>query len=102
MWCSSGSARFSQRGVVVYETDEGQAPRLLVYLEHAVRDARTTRPGEPRAVSQRLQFILMKADGSAMDGVLAPYRDLRPISAEERLAVADAVSAPWLSGNVET
>lgn len=91
----------SQGGVLVDEADEGQVPRLLVYLEHAVRDARTTRSGEPRAVSQRLQFILMKQDGSAMDGGPAPYLDFRPITAEERLVVADAVSAPWLSGNVE-
>jgi hypothetical protein len=87
--------------VLVDEADEGQVARLLVYLEHAVRDARTTRSGEPRAVSQRLQFILMKEDGSAMDGGPAPYLDFRPITAEERLVVADAVSAPWLSGNVE-
>jgi len=91
----------SQGSVLVDEADEGQAPRLLVYLEHAVRDARTTRSGEPRAVSQRLQFILMKEDGSAMDGGPAPYLDYRPITAEERLLVADAVSAPWLSENVE-
>lgn len=91
----------SQGGVLVDEADEGQVPNLLVYLEHAVRDARTTRSGEPRAVSQRLQFILMKEDGSAMDGGPAPYLDFRPITAEERLVVADAVSAPWLSKNVE-
>jgi SNF2 family DNA or RNA helicase len=91
----------SQGGVLVDEADEGQVTRLLVYLEHAVRDARTTRSGEPRAVSQRLQFILMKEDGSAMDGGPAPYLDFRPTTAEERLAVAGAVSAPWLSGNVE-
>lgn len=91
----------SQGSVLVDEADEVQAPRLLVYLEHAVRDARTTRSGEPRAVSQRLQFILMKEDGSAVDGGPAPYLDFRPITAEERLVVADAISAPWLSGNVE-
>jgi hypothetical protein len=33
----------SQGGVLVDEADEGQVARLLVYLEHAVRDARTTR-----------------------------------------------------------
>jgi SNF2 family DNA or RNA helicase len=91
----------SQGGVLVDDADEGQVPRLLVYLEHAVRDARTTRSGEPRAVSQRLQFILMEEDGSAMDGGPAPYLDFRSITAEEKLLVADTVAAPWLSGNVE-
>jgi hypothetical protein len=92
----------SQGGVLVDESDESEVPRLLVYLEHAVRDARITKSGEPRAVSQRLQFIFLSEDGSATDGGPAPYLDFRPIIAEERLAVAEAISAPWLSSNVET
>ena len=40
--------------------------------------------GEPRAISQRLQFIFLKEDGSATDGGPAPYLDCRPITAEER------------------
>ena len=36
-----------------------------------------------------------------MDGGPAPYLDCRPITAEERALVADAIVAPWLSGNVE-
>lgn len=92
----------SQGGVLVDESDESQVARLLVYLEHAVRDARNTKSGEPRAVSQRLQFIFLKEDGSATDGGPAPYLDFRPITAEERVAVAEAISAPWLSGNVES
>jgi hypothetical protein len=92
----------SQGGVLVDESDESQVPCLLVYLEHAVRDERTTKSGEPRAVSQRLQFIFLREDGSATDGGPAPYLDFRPITAEERVAVAEAISAPWLSDNVET
>ena len=92
----------SQGGVLVDESDESEVPRLLVYLEHAVRDGRTAKSGEPRAVSQRLQFIFLREDGSATDGGPAPYLDFRPITAGERLAVTDAISAPWLSDNVET
>ena len=77
-------------------------PRLLVYLEHAIRDGRSGRSGEPRAISQRLQFIFLKEDGTAVDGGPAPYLDCRPITAEERALVADAVDAPWLSGHVES
>ena len=35
-----------------------------------------TRSGEPRAISQRLQFIFLKEDGTAVDGGPAPYLDL--------------------------
>ena len=90
-----------QGAVLVDEADEGFEPRLLVYLEHAVRDGRTGRTGEPRVISQRLQFIYLKEDGSAVDGGSAPYLDCRPVTAEERSAVAEVFAAPWLSQRVE-
>jgi Domain of unknown function (DUF3883) len=91
-----------QGGVLVDDADMGQEPRLLLYLEHAIRDCRTARSGEPRVVSQRLQFIFLKEDGSAVDGGPAPYLDCRPITADERALVADAILAPWLSQEVES
>ncbi|MDT8263126.1 RNA helicase, partial [Roseomonas sp. DSM 102946] len=90
-----------QGAVLVDEGDEGLAPRLLVYLEHAIRDGRVAKSGEPRAVSQRLQFIHLREDGTAADGGPAPYLDCRPIAAEERALITDAIAAPWLSGSVE-
>lgn len=91
-----------QGGVLVDEADAALEPRLLVYLEHAIRDGRTGRSGEPRAISQRLQFIFLKEDGAAVDGGPAPYLDCRPLSTDERALVADEVAAPWLSGHVES
>lgn len=90
-----------QGAVLVDDADDGSEPRLLVYLEHAVRDGRVARSGEPRVISQRLQFIHLKADGSAADGGSAPYLDYRPITGEERAAVANDINAPWLAGDVE-
>lgn len=62
---SAFSPLLGQGGVLVDETDEGTEPRLLTYLEHAVRDGRSSRGSEPRVISQRLQFIHLKEDGSA-------------------------------------
>ena len=90
----------SQGAVLVDEADERTDPRLLVYLEHAIRDGRLSR-GEPRAISQRLQFILLGEDGSAEDGGPAPYLDCRPLAPEERTEVANAVSANWLAEDIE-
>ncbi len=90
-----------QGSVLVDDTDESTAPRLLVYLEHAIRDGRTVRSGEPRVVSQRLQFVHLAEDGAALDGGPAPYLDYRPITQEERALVDDAITAPWLSQGVE-
>jgi hypothetical protein len=86
---------------LVDEADTGTEPRLLVYLDHAIRDGRTSRTGEPRVISQRLQFILLKEDGTAVDGGSAPYLDYRPIKVEERAATADAIVQPWLAQSVE-
>ena len=91
----------SQGGVLVDDADDGTDPRLLVYLEHAIRDGRTVKSGEPRVISQRLQFIQLREDGDASDGGPAPYLDCRPITAEERALVEDVIIAPWLSGQVE-
>jgi SNF2 family DNA or RNA helicase len=90
-----------QGAVLVDETDASLEPRLLVYLEHAIRDGRAGRTGEPRVISQRLQFIHLKEDGTAVDGGAAPYLDYRPITAEERSPVEDVIAAPWLSQQVE-
>jgi superfamily II DNA or RNA helicase len=90
-----------QGSVLVDESDEATDPRLLIYLEHAIRDGRVTKSGEPRAVSQRLQFIELKDDGSAADAGPAPYLDYRPIKTDEKVAVAPYASAQWLAGKVE-
>ncbi len=91
-----------QGAVLVDDADCGTEPRLLVYLEHAIRDGRVARSGEPRVISQRLQFIHLRQDGAAADGGPAPYLDCRPITLEERAAVAATITAPWLSGQVES
>ncbi|MFM9859053.1 helicase-related protein [Pseudoxanthobacter sp. M-2] len=91
-----------QGGILVDEADSGEEPRLLFYLEHAVRDGRLGRTGEPRVISQRLQFVFLKEDGSAIDGGPAPYLDCRPITVEERAAVADVIAAPWLAADIDT
>jgi superfamily II DNA or RNA helicase len=90
-----------QGGVLVDDADPCTTPRLLAYLEHAIRDGRTVKSGEPRVVSQRLQFTLLTEDGSAADGGAAPYLDYRPIKRDERARVADALAAPWLAVGVE-
>ncbi len=90
-----------QGSVLVDEADEGLTPRLLVYLEHAVRDGRATRTVEPRVISQRLQFILLGEDGSARDGGPAPYLDCRPATPDERAAIHDVLKAPWLTEGIE-
>ncbi len=90
-----------QGSVLVDDADQGTEPRLLIYLEHAIRDGRASKSGEPRAVSQRLQFIQLKEDGSAADAGPAPYLDYRPTTPEEKAIASSFAAAPWLAGQVE-
>jgi superfamily II DNA or RNA helicase len=87
--------------VLVDEADDGEDIRALFYLEHAVQDGRTGRGGNQLVVSQRLQFIEIDHAGAVRDGGPAPYLDYRPIRPEERGAVADRLSADWLTRNLE-
>ena len=91
-----------QGGILVDDADATTDPRLLIYLEHAIRDGRSGRTGEPNVVSQRLQFIYLKEDGSAFDGGPAPYLDCRPASTDERAKLMEVVAAPWLSSGVDS
>jgi superfamily II DNA or RNA helicase len=47
-----------KRGAVLVDpTDPGEEPRTLVYLEHAIQDARTDASGNRRIVSRQMQFV---------------------------------------------
>lgn len=86
-------ALMKQGAVLVDDTDKGATPRALVYLEHAVEDGQGN--GTPREASRRFQFVEIDLDdaGAVRDAGPAPYLDYRPLSDEEREAVASAVDA---------
>lgn len=90
-----------QGAILVDDGDQTDKPRLLVCLEHAVRDGRSHRSGEPRVISQKLQFVFLDETGEAVDGGAAPYLDFRPLEPEERAEAAKFIEAGWLSAGVE-
>ncbi|HPW54503.1 MAG TPA: helicase-related protein [Thermoanaerobaculaceae bacterium] len=69
--------------VLVDERDGGVEPRVLVYLEHAIQDAATTRSGERRVVSRRMLYVELDASGTARHLHYAPYLDYRPLAPGE-------------------
>ena len=86
--------------VLVDENDEGEQPRALLYLEHAIHDGRDYR-GKPLVVSQRLEFVERREDGTTAQAGAAPYLDYRPSTDTERTAIADRLAAPWLGSALE-
>jgi len=88
--------------ILIDDTDEGDQPRSLLYLEHAIQDARIDRTGNRRLVSKRLQFVEVRADGEARNAGPAPYLDYRPMTDAEAIVLANFNSPGWLRQDLET
>ena len=89
--------------VLVDERDEGDKPRVLFYLEHAIQDASLTRSGDRRVVSKRMLYVELDADGVTRHVHYAPYLDYRPL-AEDDPGVASILDRPecaWVARDLE-
>jgi superfamily II DNA or RNA helicase len=87
--------------ILIDDTDEGEQVRALLYLEHAIQDARTDRAGNRRVVSKRMQFVEIDAQGQAINAGPAPYLDYRPLTAEEAQAIERLQAPDWMRGDLE-
>lgn len=87
--------------VLVDEQDAGDQPRVLLYLEHAIQDARTNRDGSRRVVSKRFQFVELDGDGQARTAGPAPYLDYRPLTETELKAIEGVAWPAGTRSNLE-
>jgi SNF2 family DNA or RNA helicase len=89
--------------VLVDESDAGESPRVLFFLEHAIQDASVTRSGERRIVSKRILYVEIDAAGVARHLHYAPYLDYRPLKEAEPKG-ATLLARPecsWIGKDVE-
>jgi SNF2 family DNA or RNA helicase len=77
-----------QGSVLVDDLDDGEALRVLVYLEHSIRDGLRVRGGDYRVVSRRFEFVEIDTDGDVRLAGWAPYLDLRPLADGEWALIA--------------
>jgi hypothetical protein len=89
--------------VLVDERDPGTAPRVLLFLEHAIQDASLLPSGERRSISRRMLYVEMLPDGRARHLHYAPYLDYRPLKEGEPDAAAmlDLPECQWISRALE-
>jgi SNF2 family DNA or RNA helicase len=89
--------------VLVDENDAGTTPRLVFFLEHAIRDASVLPSGEKRAISRRMLYVEMSQDGSARHLAYAPYLDFRPLAEDEPSAeqILAKEECAWISRSLE-
>ncbi|MFN0052907.1 MAG: helicase-related protein [Planctomycetales bacterium] len=87
--------------ILVDENDSSENARALVYVEHAIQDARIDRSGKRRVVSKRMQFVELTAEGAARSAGPAPYLDYRPAGESELAALKSHSFPTWLRSGIE-
>ena len=89
--------------VLVDERDEGDNPRVLFYLEHAIQNASLTRSGDRRIVSKRMLYVELDADGVTRHVHYAPYLDYRPLGEDDpgSEAILDRPECAWMDRELE-
>jgi hypothetical protein len=90
-----------QGAVLVDESDQGDEPRLLMYLEHSITDGRVTAAGRANTVSRRFQFVFMNSKGDTTGTEGAPYLDYRAATPDEQAAVEVLRLEDWVRNAVE-
>ena len=89
--------------VLIDERDEGDRPRVLFYLEHAIQDASLTRTGNRRVVSKRMLYVELDADGVTRHVHYAPYLDYRPLCDDDPdvASILDRSECAWIDRDME-
>ncbi|MBE9136935.1 DUF3883 domain-containing protein [Nodosilinea sp. LEGE 07088] len=90
-----------QGAVLVDASDLNEQPRVLVYLEHSIQDARTDSAGRRRVVSRRMQYVEIDPEGHIVNAGYAPYLDYRPLLDGEKPLVEQLLGADWLKQDLE-
>lgn len=91
-----------QGTILIDESDPGQEPRALIYLEHSIQDARTDRAGNRRVVSRQVQFVEVNQGEDIRNAGFAPYLDYRPPQEDEHALFEQIPEPEWLRGSIES
>ena len=91
-----------QGAVLVDETDPGDVPHVLVYLQHAVVDGRTDAGGNRRVVSKRFEYVEVDPEGTARHAGWAPYLDCRPATPDELVTLLPVIEGTWVRTDLES
>jgi hypothetical protein len=91
-----------QGAVLIDETDLGDTPSVLVYLQHAVVDGRTDAAGNRRVVSKQFDFVTVDPSGVARHAGWAPYLDCRPATGDELTLLRPVVEGDWVRKDLES
>jgi len=87
-----------RRGAVLVDTaDNGTAPKVLLTLDHAVKEG----VNQDMTVSRRMQFVYVDANRRVTNAGWAPHLDLRTLSDGEVRLMQDMIQSPQLGQDIE-
>jgi superfamily II DNA or RNA helicase len=89
-----------QGAVLLDPADAGTEPRLVLLLDHVIREP-VYGTDQTRIASRRLQFVTFTRSGQPATAGWAPHLDLVPLSPEELAPVADVLHQSWLASGAE-
>jgi superfamily II DNA or RNA helicase len=101
--------------ILVDDSDPSEEVRALVYLEHAIQDARLNADGRRRVVSRRMQYVEILSlclsgefepqrhkGHKGRNAGYAPYLDYRPLEEGERTLVEPILNALGIGNDIES
>jgi hypothetical protein len=88
--------------ILIDDNGVGGEPRVLVYLEHSIQDARSDKNGNRRIVSKQVRFTEVSASGEVRGAGYAPYLDYRPPTEAEQAALVHLEEPAWLRNEIES
>jgi hypothetical protein len=91
-------AALKQGAVLLDPADSGEAPSLLLLVDHSIREGTGA---NARTISQRLQFVRADAQGNMSFAGWAPHLDLEHMSETDVERVATLLDEPWLASGIE-
>ncbi|WP_291323079.1 DUF3883 domain-containing protein, partial [Desulfonatronospira sp.] len=92
--------KFKQGTVFIDPSDEGETPRVLVMLDHSVRES-TYGQDERQVASRRIQFVQIDSQGRVTNAGWAPHLDMEPMDDSDRVMIQDILNESWLCDTLE-
>ncbi|MCF8029880.1 MAG: DUF3883 domain-containing protein [Desulfohalobiaceae bacterium] len=94
------SNKFKQGTIFVDPTDEADTPKVLVMLDHVVRESAYGQ-NERQVASRRIQFVQIDSHGAVTNAGWAPHLDMEPLPDADKALIQDVLNQPWLSDTLE-
>ncbi len=93
--------KLKQGTVLVDPSDMGLTPKVMVIIDHSVKEGADPAHIANYVLSRRMQFVEIDPQGDAINAGWAPHLDLESMANADMGLIEDVLSAPWITQNLE-